>query len=137
MTSPGFYSTDLCKLCYIYTRLMQVLKSPLKKTAAEQTVYPLMLSLLASSWLLPNQGLASEFPPPDDIPEEILRTEIITEARSPVDGELLTAAEYAELQAQLEAGPPIEPELSPKVRRTIGLLRLRKIIRTFFPFLLR
>ena len=38
-------------------------------------------------------------PPPEDTHEEILRTEIITEARSPIDGELLTAAEYAQLQA--------------------------------------
>ena len=41
-------------------------------------------------------------PPPEDTPEEILRTEIITEARSPINGELLTAAEYAELQALLQ-----------------------------------
>ncbi|MBD1863672.1 MULTISPECIES: hypothetical protein [Trichocoleus] len=86
-------------------------------------------------------ALATEFayalPPAEDTPEEILRTEIITEARSPVDGKSLTPAQYAELQAQLEAGPPIDPKLSPQVRRTITLLRLRQFIRTFFPFLLR
>lgn len=76
-------------------------------------------------------------PPPEDIPEEILRTEIIVDARSPVDGKPLTPAEYAELQAQLEAGPPLEPKLSSQVRETIELLRLRRFIRTFFPFLLR
>lgn len=82
-------------------------------------------------------GPAHALPPAEDIPEEILRTEIITEARSPVDGKPLTPAQYAELQAQLEAGPPIEPKLSPQVKRTITLLRLRQFIRTFFPFLLR
>ncbi len=76
-------------------------------------------------------------PPPEDIPEEILRTEIIVNARSPVDGQPLTPAEYAELQAQLEAGPPLEPKVSSQVRETIELLRLRRFIRTFFPFLLR
>jgi hypothetical protein len=80
---------------------------------------------------------ALSLPPPEDIPEEILRTEIIIEARSPVDGKPLTPAEYAELQAQLEAGPPLEPKLSSQVRETIELLRLRRFIRTFFPFLLR
>lgn len=80
---------------------------------------------------------AYALPPAEDIPEEILRTEIITEARSPVDGQPLTPAQYAELQAQLEAGPPIEPNLAPQVKRTITLLRLRRFIRTFFPFLLR
>ena len=80
---------------------------------------------------------AQALPPAEDTPEEILRTEIIMEARSPVDGKPLTPAQYAELQAQLEAGPPIEPDLSPQVKRTITLLRLRRFIRTFFPFLLR
>ena len=73
-------------------------------------------------------------PPPEDIPEEILRTEIILSARSPVDGKPLTAAEYAELQAQLQTRrTPLE--LNPKVRDTVFLLRLRGTLRTFFPFL--
>lgn len=38
---------------------------------------------------------AIALPPPEDVPEEILRTEIITEARSAIDGQPLTAAEYA------------------------------------------
>ena len=38
-------------------------------------------------------------PPPEDTPEEVLRTEIFLTARSPVDGKPLTAAEYAQLQA--------------------------------------
>lgn len=69
-----------------------------------------------------------------ETPEEVLRTEIIIEARSPIDGEALNAAEYAELQAQLQtrANPP---KLSPKVRETVFLLRLRQLIRTFAPFL--
>jgi hypothetical protein len=73
-------------------------------------------------------------PPPEETPEEVLRTEIITEARSPVDGKPLTAAEYAELQAQLQARRA-SPQLNPKVKETIFLLRFRKLIRTFFPFL--
>ena len=85
--------------------------------------------------LLVNPALG--LPPVEDTPEEILRTEIIIDARSPVDGKPLSPAEYAELQAQLEASPPLEPKLSPEVRKTIGLLRLRRFIRTFFPFLLR
>lgn len=69
-----------------------------------------------------------------EIPEEVLRTEIIIEARSPIDGKPLNAAEYAELQAQLQTryNPP---KLSPKVRETVFLLRLRQLIRTFAPFL--
>lgn len=92
-------------------------------------------SIVGASFLATNAAWA--LPPTEDTPEEILRTEIITEARSPIDGKPLTPAQYAELQAQLEAGPPIDPKLSPQVKRTITLLRLRKFIRTFFPFLLR
>lgn len=44
---------------------------------------------------------AEALPPPEDIPEEILRTEIILEGRSPLDGKPLSAAEYAELEARL------------------------------------
>lgn len=72
-------------------------------------------------------------PPPEDTPEEILRTEIITEARSPIDGKRLTAAEYAELQTQLQTSPP--PKLDAKIRDQIFLLRLRKALLQIFPFL--
>jgi hypothetical protein len=72
-------------------------------------------------------------PPKEDIPEEILRMEIITTARSPVDGKLLTAAEYAELQAKLQAAPP--PKLNDRVREQVFLLQLRKTLLQLFPFL--
>lgn len=71
--------------------------------------------------------------PPEDIPEEILRTEIIIEARSPIDGKSLSPAEYAQLQAQIKTRP-YPPQLSPTVRDSVFLLRLRKILKTLFPF---
>lgn len=73
-------------------------------------------------------------PPPEDIPEEILRTEIITEARSPIDGKPLTAAEYAQLTAKSQKRL-FPPKLSPQVRETVFLLRLRGLIKQFFPFI--
>lgn len=73
-------------------------------------------------------------PPPEDIPEEILRTEIILSGRSPVDGKPLTAAQYAEIQAQLQTRPT-PPKLNPIVRDRIFQLRLLRTLRTFFPFL--
>lgn len=73
-------------------------------------------------------------PPSIDIPEEVLRTEIILEARSPIDGKPLSAAEYAQLQAQIKTRP-YPPKLSPKVRETVFLLRLLKILKTLFPFI--
>ncbi|WP_088891750.1 hypothetical protein [Leptolyngbya ohadii] len=90
---------------------------------------PLLLSITAQP--------ALAVPPPEDQPEEVLRTEVIIQARSPVDGKPLTAREYAELQAREEAVRESLGSVSPDVRRTINLLRLRQTIRTFFPFLLR
>ncbi|MBF2066841.1 MAG: hypothetical protein IGS39_20850 [Calothrix sp. C42_A2020_038] len=87
-----------------------------------------VLTVVVSS-LIP----ALSLPPSDDIPEEILRMEIITAARSPIDGRPLTAAEYAELQSQLRVVPP--PTLDVKIRENIFLLRLRSALRSVFPFL--
>jgi len=79
-------------------------------------------------------GLA--LPPAEDVPEEVLRTEIITEARSPIDGEWLTAAEYAELEAELQRNPELYNSISPQIREIIFLLQVRRAIRTIAPFLL-
>ncbi len=87
------------------------------------------LIVLSSYWGSPVVAL----PPAEDTPEEILRTKIIIEARSPIDGKFLTAAEYIQLQAQLQEAPP--PKLDPKIREQIFLLRLRKTLFQFFPFL--
>ena len=71
-------------------------------------------------------------PPPEDTPEEILRTKIILEARSRIDGQPLTPAEYAQLQADL-ALSPYPPELSPQVREIIFLLQIRQMLRILTP----
>ncbi len=71
-------------------------------------------------------------PPPEDIPEEILRTEVVTEGRSPEDGSVLTAAEYATLQAEL-AEREFPPEVNEDIQHTIFLLRLLKLFRTVNP----
>jgi hypothetical protein len=79
---------------------------------------------------------AMALPPATDVPEEVLRTQVITEARSPLDGKPLTAAEYADLEAQLQEDARVSPEVASNLRQLIGLLRLRKAIRSIFPFLL-
>ena len=72
-------------------------------------------------------------PPPEDLPEEVLRTEIILEARSPLTGAPLTAAEYDQLQEEL--GRTDTPLLSSQVRELIFLLQLRRVIKPFIPFI--
>ncbi|QYX34090.1 hypothetical protein K2F26_04940 [Sphaerospermopsis torques-reginae ITEP-024] len=88
-----------------------------------------MLVVVSSYW---GNGVMA-LPPVEDIPEEILRTEMITIGRSPIDGKLLTAAEYAQLQAQLQTSPP--PKLNAQIRKQIFLLRIRQALLQLFPFL--
>lgn len=72
-------------------------------------------------------------PPPEETPEEVLRTEIILEARSPLTGEPLTAAEYAQLQETLmrNEGSLVTSE----IRELIFLLQLRRVLKPIIPFL--
>ena len=95
-------------------------------------------SLLTAAFVALTGSIAPALalPPASDLPEEVQRTEIITEARSPVDGKPMTAAEYAELEAHLQESP-YPPEISQKYRNLVNLLRLRRAIRSVFPFLLR
>jgi hypothetical protein len=70
----------------------------------------------------------------DDIPEEVLRAEIITEARSPIDGKALSATEFAELiittKQQIERDNTDVAANSPKLKETLLLLRLRGFLRS-------
>jgi hypothetical protein len=97
----------------------------------------LQISTLA---IMPMIGFAETLSIPssqEDLPEEILRAEIYTDARSPIDGKQLTAAEYTELMEKLRSLDSIPPEdfVSPKVREVIGLLKLRKFLKQFIPFI--
>ena len=83
------------------------------------------------TWLQPDSCIA--LPSPQDVPEEVLRTEIILEGRSPVDGKPLSAAQYEELKAQLaQAG--LDKEVDPDIQQLIFLLQLRKFLKTIIPF---
>ncbi|MFM7440141.1 MAG: hypothetical protein ACKO2V_16355 [Snowella sp.] len=90
--------------------------------------------LIASSLLLIASQKSLALPPADDIPEEVLRTEIILEARSPIDGRPLTASEYAQLQEE-KAKSPYPPQINSKIRNLVFLLQIRKFVKTIFPFL--
>lgn len=90
-----------------------------------------VLGLSLGSFGIMNPSIA--LPPPEQTPEEVLRTKIILEARSPIDGKPLTAAEYAQLQADL-AQSPYPPELSSDVQQLIFLLQVRQMLRILTPF---
>ena len=73
-------------------------------------------------------------PPASDVPEEILRTEIIFEARSPLDGTPMSPAEYAQLQSDL-AAPQTTTTLTSEIRYIIFLLQARRAFKPVIPFL--
>ena len=82
-----------------------------------------------------NQTQTEELPVSvEEIPEEILRTEIITGARSPITGEPLTAAEYAKLQAELDE-PAGTTLVSNDIRYLVFLLQVRRAVRPILPFI--
>lgn len=89
--------------------------------------FGLVLSLV----MLPK--IAVCLPPPEDIPEEILRAEIITEGRSPKDGSPVTASEYAEIQLEQEERN-LPPNVNEDIQHTIFLLRVLKLFKTLKPF---
>ena len=72
--------------------------------------------------------------PATDVPEEILRTEIIFEARSPLNGAPLSPADYAQLQADL-AAPQTTLTLNSDIRYVIFLLQARRAFKPVIPFL--
>ena len=77
--------------------------------------------------------ISQALPPPEDTPEEILRTEIILYGRSPIDGKPLTASEYVQLQQQIARSDVSKP-LNSKIRELIFLLRIRKFFKDITPF---
>lgn len=94
-------------------------------------LYPLLIG----SGLIASLGSAAlALPPPEEVPEEVLRTEIITEARSPLTGEPVSAVDYAALQERLR-DPNTDPVVNPDLAQLIELLRLRRIFKPILPFL--
>ena len=97
-------------------------------------LFILTFSISVLVWLSSNwRNLVTALPPSEDTPEEILRTAIIIDARSPIDGSPLTAAQYIQLQEQLQTSPP--RKLDPTIRQNIFLIRIRSILLRLFPFL--
>ncbi|MEO1447259.1 MAG: hypothetical protein AAFV46_13700, partial [Cyanobacteria bacterium J06635_11] len=105
--------------------------SPLTEPLTEPATEPAAIEPVAiePADIEPATGPAAE-----DIPEEILRTEIITEARSPLTGEPVSAAEYAQLQDEL-VDPAGGTLTNQNLRRLFFLLEIRRAIKPILPFI--
>jgi len=100
--------------------------SAFKRSTIASLLSPLFLVSSTTAWALP---------PAEDTPEEILRTEVILDARSPIDGKPMSPAEYAALQAEQQAPYNPPAPLSPKLKSTVHLLKVRKFVKTYLPFI--
>lgn len=91
-----------------------------------------------AGWLLVAPGAAAEsqvaLPPPEEVPEELLRTEMILPARSPIDGKPMSPAEYAQLTERLQENTATRNRVNPDVEHTVFMLRLLRLFRTITPF---
>ncbi len=77
---------------------------------------------------------ASNVLPDADIPEEVLRAEIIIEARSPIDGTALSATDFAELvvttKQELDRDNAIAATSNSRFKEALLLLRLRSFLKS-------
>jgi hypothetical protein len=93
-----------------------------------------ILIFLTGSFIVTPIAIAGNLPPANDIPEEILRAEIITEARSPIDGKPLSAIEFAELivriETQLARDDAAEGVKTSPFKDVLFLLRVRNFLRS-------
>ncbi len=111
-------TTSLCEYCGLHRRWSIIF----------------LLLLLQSTFVgLLNPVLAQSIPNPEEVPEEVARLQPIEHARSPEDNRLLTPAEYALLQEELQKAQETQA-VSPKLRQLILQLRVRKVIKTIIPF---
>jgi hypothetical protein len=87
-----------------------------------------------AGWQIASTVTANNLLPDADIPEEVLRAEIITEARSPISGKALSANDFAELvvntKQQLERDDAIAATTNSKFKEALLLLRLRGFLRS-------
>ena len=85
-------------------------------------------------WQVASSVMANNLLPDADIPEEVLRAEIITEARSPISGKALSAQDFAELvvttKQQLDRDDAIAATTNPKFKEAVLLLRLRGFLKS-------
>ncbi len=86
------------------------------------------LLLWGSGWLLASPALS--LPPPEDIPEEILRAQPNLSSRSALDNAPLSPSERA-MGSPAERSAPIE--IAPELQQLIFLLRVRQAYLRIFP----
>ncbi len=69
----------------------------------------------------------------EDVPEEVLRTEMILEGRSPLDGSLMTPEAYALLEEALRHNQIHPLEIDSELQSLVFQLKLLNLLKTILP----
>jgi hypothetical protein len=77
---------------------------------------------------------AMALPPPTDVPEEVLRTEVIVEARDR-SGQPIGPGAYAQLQQTIDRRNQDNPQVAEELQSLLLQLRLLSVIKSIAPFL--
>jgi hypothetical protein len=88
------------------------------------------LTLLAMGWMTP---AALALPLPNDVPEEVLRVEIIVDARDR-SGQPIGPGAYAQLQQTIDRRNQDNPQISEDLQSLLLQLRLLSVIKSVIPF---
>jgi hypothetical protein len=83
------------------------------------------------------EGHQADFALSEEVPEEVLQSQVVLEANSPLTGQAASIENYAkEQQQQLQvSASEVPPRLAPSLYRSIELLRLLKVLKGVLPFL--
>jgi hypothetical protein len=76
---------------------------------------------------------AMALPPPTDVPEEVLRTEVIVEARDR-SGQPIGPGAYAQLQQAIDRRNQDNPQVAEELQSLLLQLRLLSVIKSVIPF---
>ena len=79
-----------------------------------------------------NTPAVYSLPTDDDLPEEVLATEITLDARSSLDNQVLSPQEYLQ-EKQGEEESLFPPEVDSEIQHNIFLLQILKMFRTINP----
>lgn len=79
-------------------------------------------------------GPALALPPAEDVPEEVLRSELILQGRSPLDNRPLGPDDYAALEAALAQFPEDAVAVHPELQSLLFQLKLLKLLKDIVPF---
>jgi hypothetical protein len=100
----------------------------------ELMIHPNRLAALMVGLGIGITPAAIALPPPTDVPEEVLRAEVIIEARDR-SGQPIGPGAYAELQQAIDRRNQDSPQIAEDLQSLLFQLRLLAVIKSIVPFL--